>query len=129
MGYSEEVLRRAQARLAQEKADCESESNARIAEIYLKYPRLREIDRAMRQSVSKAVAVAFRKGEDPTAAIEKIKEENLDLQRERAWILDANELDEFALEPATICTKCGGSGYVGAAMCECLKELCRQEQK
>lgn len=129
MAYSEEVLRRAQARLAQEKADCESESNARIAATYLKYPRLREIDHAMRQSVSKAVAVAFRKGEDPTAAIEKIKEENLSLQREREWILEANELDESALDPATICAKCGGSGYIGAAMCECLRELCRQEQK
>ena len=129
MAYSENVIRRAQARLAQEKADRESESNARIAEIYLKYPRLHEIDRAMRQSVSKAVAVAFRKGEDPTAAIEKIKEENLSLQREREWLLEANELDEAALEPATICAKCGGSGYIGAAMCECLRELCRQEQK
>ena len=129
MAYSEDVIRRAQTRLAQEKADCESESNARIAATYLKYPRLREIDRAMRQSVSKAVAVAFRKGEDPTAAIEKIKEENLSLQREREWILEANELDESALEPATICAKCGGSGYIGAAMCECLRELCRQEQK
>ena len=27
------------------------------------------------------------------------------------------------------CDKCGGSGYVGSTMCECLSELCRQEQK
>ena len=129
MAYSEQVLRRAQARLAQEKADCESESNARIEQIYDQYPRLREIDRAMRQSVAKAVTVAFRKGEDTTAAIEKIKDENLALQREREWLLEANELDENALEPAVICPHCGGSGYMGAVMCECLRELCRQEQK
>lgn len=129
MAYSEQVMRRAQARLAQEKADCEAESAARIEHIYTQYPRLREIDRAMRQSVVKAVSAAFRKGEDTTAAIEKIKEENLALQREREWILEANELDDNALEPAVICAKCGGSGYVGAAMCECLQELCRQEQK
>ena len=129
MAYSEEVLRRAQARLAQEKADHESESTARITDIYLKYPRLREIDYALRLSVSKAVAAAFRKGEDPAAAIEKIKQENISLQREREWILEANELDESVLEPASICAKCGGSGYIGAAMCECLRELCRQEQK
>ena len=129
MAYSETVLRRAQARLAQEKADHESESNARIEAIYHQYPRLREIDRGMRQSVAKAVAVAFRKGMDTTKAIEAIKEENLALQREREWILEANELDESALEPSVICPHCGGSGYVGAAMCECLRELCRQEQK
>lgn len=129
MAYSEEVLRRAQARLAQEKADCETESRVRIEKIYGMYPRLREIDLSLRRSVSKAVAVAFRKGEDPRAAIEKIKEENLSLQREREWLLEANELDEAALEPTSICAKCGGNGYVGAVMCECLRELCRQEQK
>ncbi len=28
-----------------------------------------------------------------------------------------------------MCDRCGGSGYVGSTMCECLRELCRQEQK
>lgn len=129
MAYSEAVLRRAQARLAQEKADCEAESAARIERIYRQLPRLKEIDRDMRRSVSRAVSVAFRKGADTVAAINAIKEENLALQREREWLLDANDLDESALEPSVICPKCGGSGYMGAVMCECLRELCRQEQK
>lgn len=129
MAYSEAVLRRAQARLEQAKTDHESEANARTEAIYTQYPRLREIDAAMRQSVSKAVATAFRKGIDTTAAIAAIKEENLALQREREWIMDANDLDESMLEPTPFCPHCNGSGYVGAAMCECLRELCRQEQK
>lgn len=129
MAYSETVLRRAQARLAQEKADQEAESAARIEQIYRQQPRLREIDRALRQSVTKAVTAAFRKGTDTTEAIRAISRENLALQREREWLLEANDLDESALEPTVICPKCGGSGYVGAVMCECLQELCRQEQK
>ena len=129
MAYSETVLRRAQARLAQAKADHDSESAARTEAIYTQYPRLRQIDQALRRSVVQAVAAAFRKGQDTTAAIEAIKEENLALQREREWILEANDLEESALEPAPICPHCGGSGYVGAVMCECLRELCRQEQK
>lgn len=28
-----------------------------------------------------------------------------------------------------MCRLCGGSGWRGAVMCECLQELCRQEQK
>lgn len=129
MAYSETVLRRAQARLSQAKADHETETNARIASVYVQYPRLQEIDRAMRQSVSQAVAAAFRKGADTTQAIAAIKEENLALQREREWLLEANDLDESILEATPICPHCGGSGYVGAVMCECLRELCRQEQK
>lgn len=129
MAYSEQVLHRAKLRLAQEKINFESESAAQIEQIYRQFPRLREIDTAMRQSVIKAVTAAFKKGEDTTAAIEKIKEENLALQQERAWILEANELDEASLEPGVLCPHCGGTGYMGAVMCECLQELCRQEQK
>lgn len=129
MAYSEQVLQRAKARLNQAKEDCEAESQARREEIFRAYPRLREIETALRQTVSKAVAAAFRRGEDPTAAIEAIKEENLALQREQEWILEAADLDESALEPTLVCSHCGGTGYVGAAMCECLQELCRQEQK
>ena len=129
MAYSEQVLHRARLRLAQAKEDCEAEAAARQAELYAAYPRLREIDRALRQSMAKTVAAAFRKGEDPTAAIALIRAENQALQREREWILEANDLEESALEPTVICPKCGGSGYLGAVMCECLQELCRQEQK
>ena len=37
--------------------------------------------------------------------------------------------EEGYLDDSPICDVCGGSGYVGANMCECLGELCRQEQK
>ena len=37
--------------------------------------------------------------------------------------------EEGYLDDSPICDRCGGSGYVCASMCECLAELCRQEQK
>lgn len=129
MAYSEGVLQRARLRLAQEKAQYDSEAEARRAQIYSAYPRLREIDQALRKSMAAAVATAFRQGDDVPQAMEAIKKENLALQREREWLLEAADLDEAALEPPPFCPHCGGSGYVGAVMCECLRELCRQEQK
>lgn len=129
MAYSEAVLHRARERLLQEKNLYEAETAARRAQVLQDYPRLREIDQALRQSVAGAVAAAFRKGEDTTAAIAALKEKNLALQREREWILASAELDESVLDPPPFCPHCGGSGYVGSSMCECLRELCRQEQK
>ena len=129
MAYSEGVLQRARLRLAQEKAQYDSEAEARRAQIYSAYPRLREIDQALRKSMAAAVATAFRQVDDVPQAMEAIKKENLALQREREWLLEAADLDEAALEPPPFCPHCGGSGYVGAVMCECLQELCRQEQK
>ena len=66
--------------------------------------------------------------EDAQELMEKAKQENLSLQHERQWILDTN-FEEGYLDESPICEKCGGSGYMGSTMCECLRELCRQEQK
>ena len=129
MAYSDAVLQRAKARLAQERENAEQESQARIAEIYAGYPRLREIDLALRATVARVLAASFRRGEDPAEAVEQAKKENLALQEERSWILQANDLKESDLEVQPVCVLCGGSGYVGGRMCECLCELCRQEQK
>ncbi len=127
MAYSESVLRRARQRLAQAKASREAENSRHRAEAYAEIPRLAEIDRQLSSTVAQAVALSFRRGEDPAQAIAALREENLALQREREWL--TADLEEGYLDDSPICPHCGGSGYVGAQMCECLRELCRQEQK
>lgn len=129
MAYSDAVLQRARARLAQARQDREQENDRRIRAIYEAQPRLKEIDRQLRSTMAQVMAVTFRKGGDPTAAMEEIRAKNLELQREREWLLESEGIDEADLTATPICTTCGGSGYVGERMCECLKELCRQEQK
>ena len=125
MAYSEQVLRRARQRLEQAKAEQERENEQRRADAYRRFPRLEEIDRELRRTMAKLMQTALRNGEDPQAAIEAIRDENLALQQERAWILDVEDLDY----EMPLCSQCGGSGYAGSVMCECLRELCRQEQK
>lgn len=127
MAYSPNVLARARARLAQAKSDHEAEYARNRAAAFAEYPRLEEIERQLRTTAAQAIAVSFRRGEDPAQAIAQLKEENLALQREREWILSS--FDEGFLDPFPICPDCGGSGYVGSQMCTCLRELCRQEQK
>lgn len=127
MAYSQAVLRRAKARLAQEKAEFEADVANRLAAAYEKYPELEQIDRELRATMAHVVAASFRKGEDPTRAIAAIRDKNLELQRRREWILA--DYDDTLLEHTSICEHCGGSGYIGSQMCECLTELCRQEQK
>ncbi len=129
MAYSETVLHRAAARLAEAREEQDRENHFRIQSIYERVPRLREIDRQLRATVAKVMAAAFQKGEDPNTAIARVRDENLTLQREREWLLDSEGIDEADLRSEPVCALCGGGGYVGARMCECLRELCRQEQK
>ena len=129
MAYSKEVLHRAEARLEQARRQNELDCERRISAIYEKLPRLAEIDRELRKTSAKVYAAAFRESESPEQAMQKLKEENLSLQRERDWILESENIDPEDLEREPVCRLCGGSGWRGAAMCECLQELCRQEQK
>ena len=53
MAYSQEVVKRARARLAQEKADRESENLQHLQQAYTQVPRLREIDQQLRKTMAK----------------------------------------------------------------------------
>ena len=128
MAYSAEVLSRARARLAMAKEDRESENREHLQQAYAQVPRLKEIDRLLRLTMAQAAQAAFTQGADPTELLEQARRENLLLQQERAE-LEALYFEEGFLDDSPICSRCGGSGYVGSNMCECLRELCRQEQK
>ncbi|MGM9628620.1 MAG: ATP-binding protein [Faecousia sp.] len=128
MAYSAEVVQRARVRLAQAKEDRESENRQHLAEAYTRVPRIKEIDMQLRRTMAQAAQAAFLQGSDGRELMEQIREENLGLQQERARLAEEN-FEEGFLDETPICDKCGGSGYVGSTMCECLRELCRQEQK
>ena len=128
MAYSAEVVKRARARLAQAKEDRESENRQHLAEAYAQVPRIREIDIELRRTMAQAAQAAFLQGSDGRELLEQVRVKNLDLQQERA-LLAATHFEEGYLDECPVCTNCGGSGYVGSTMCECLRELCRQEQK
>ncbi len=128
MAYSLEVLKRARERLATAKADKESVQRQRLAEAYEAVPRLREIDRLLRQTMAQAVQAAFSKGEDVQAKIDGVKQENLKLQQEREALVEANFALGF-LDETPLCAHCGGTGYIGSTMCQCLNKLCQEEQR
>ena len=128
MAYSAEVLRRARARLAMAKEDRESENREHLQQAYAQVPRLREIDIQLRATMAMAAQAAFSQGEDPQELLQEARRKNMLLQQERAE-LAALHFEEGYLDDSPICDRCGGSGYIGSTMCECLRELCRQEQK
>lgn len=128
MAYSTEVVSRARARLAQAKADRESENQRHLLEAYEQVPRLKQIDLLLRRTMAMAAQAVFTQGGDVQMAMERAKRENLALQQERRELVAAH-FEEGYLDDSPICDRCGGSGYVGSVMCECLAELCRQEQK
>ena len=128
MAYSAEVVKRARARLAEAKEERESENRQHLAQAYARVPRIREIDYLLRRTMAQAAQAAFLQGSDGRELMEQVRLQNLELQQERA-ILAMENFEAGYLDDSPICDNCGGSGYIGSTMCECLRELCRQEQK
>ncbi len=128
MAYSAEVVKRARARMAPAREDRESENREHLAQAYAQVPRIKEIDMQLRRTMARAAQAAFLQGSDGRELLEKARLENLELQQERS-ILAMESFEPGYLDESPICDRCGGSGYLGTSMCECLRELCRQEQK
>ncbi len=128
MSYDPNVLRRATQRLEEERRVRRDRTERLRAQAYAQQPRLLQLDRQLQGTMSRLVAAALRRGEDPAQAVRALREENLDLQRERAVLLGALGLPEDALDDKPACPLCGDTGWRGAKMCACLKKLCAQEQ-
>ncbi len=128
MAYDANVQRRAADRLEQERRRRQERTERLRLEAYEKEPRLEQLDRRIQGTMAGLVAAALRRGSDPVAAVQAVREENQDLQRERAVLLGAMGLPEDALDDKPACPLCRDTGWQGAKMCRCLKELCAQEQ-
>lgn len=126
MAYASETVARARARLAAMKEDRESLTRQRLAEVYEAQPRIRQIDMELRRTMVQAAQAAFTDGS--LDVLEKAKAHNQALQQERAEILNAFFAPGY-LDESPVCPKCGGTGYLGSQMCQCLSRLCQEEQR
>ena len=109
MAYSNDVIRRARQRLAQAKADRESENEQHLQAAYAQLPRLKEIDMLLRRSMALAAQAVFTQGGDAKLAMEQVKEANLALQQERQALIAAH-FEEGYLDESPVCHICGGAG-------------------
>ena len=129
MSYDGRLLALARARFERAKEQHEGEFREKKEALYRKLPRLGEIDRALRGTMTQVIAASLRHGKDPKAAIEALKQQNLALHDERAALLKSAGLPEDALEYRPLCAVCSDSGYrKDGSMCDCLKAFYVLEQ-
>lgn len=126
--YSAEIIKIAQNTLAQRKEENHSRYLHRLQQAYEQVPRLRQIDLELRRTMTMAAQAVFAGKEGAQQAMEEAKQANLHLQQERK-ALEAQHFAPGYLEEASVCDRCGGTGYLGSNMCRCLHTLCAAEQK
>ena len=122
MSYDGKLMRRAMVRFEEAKQRRADALHARERAVYAAVPRIAEIDAALRETMSKLISSALRRGTDPRPAIEALKEENLALQRARAELLVAHGYPADYLEDKPNCPLCGDTGWRGSEVCSCLND-------
>ena len=128
MSYDPNVLQRAAEQLEQRRKSHRTQIEQRRQQVYASQPRLAQIDRELRATMTGVYTAALRTGEDPGPALAQMRSRNLELQLERRAILGALGMGPEDLDDRPLCAECGDSGWKGAAMCSCLQELCTKEQ-
>lgn len=129
MAYDGKIMRRALQKFEEDRQTRGQRYQERREGIFLRQPRLREIDGALRSTTGRIVAAAFRRGSDPDAAVSRLRAENLRLQQEQRVLLSGMGLPEDCLEEKPACPLCGDSGYRGGQVCRCLRSYYAREQQ
>ncbi len=90
-------------------------------------PQLEALDRAIQGTVAQAVAAALQRGADPAQAVERARQENLSLQRQRLELLTGVGIDPQELENAPLCPICHDTRRHEGRPCQCVAQLCAAE--
>ena len=128
MGYDPNVLRRASLRLEEERRRRAARTEELRREAYARQPRLAQLDRMLRGTMAELFSASLRAGTDPAVSVQDIRARNLALQQERLDLLAQAGIPPGDLDGEPACPLCGDTGWRGAGMCRCLRQLCAQEQ-
>ena len=127
MAYNGALLARAREKLAARREANEAERARRLAEVYARSPRIKDIDRALRAQMVQLMGLAISHGEDVPARVAELERANLALQGERAARLAALGLPEGYTDEIYSCPLCHDTGVYEGGVCSCLKKLYNRE--
>ena len=121
-------LARARDRLEERRAENEALRQRREREIYLRIPRVQEIDQRLQRQMVRLFGLTLRRGQDPTDELLALQQSNLSLQAERAELLKAAGFPADYTDPVCTCQRCQDKGYLpDGSICECLTTLYNTE--
>ena len=128
MAYDGRIMQRALTRFDEDKQRRAAQLEQRRRTAYARAPRLAEIEAELRGTMGRIISSALARGTDPVPAIRVLRDENLQLQRERAELLASLGYPADYLGEKPACAKCGDTGYVSGGVCACLRAYYAREQ-
>ena len=119
MGFNKENYARIKAEYDGKYLRAAEQAQFRRAEVQARVPGIKEIDAKL--AMSGIIVFNASVGGD-MALIDKVKEDNIALQKERAVLLEAAGYPADYTEIKYECALCGDTGVVDYRMCKCMKD-------
>ena len=120
MAFNKKVVAKVKNEYFNKYSRAQMAADARRAELHAKVEGLSIIDRELSKT-GIHIMEATMSGVDVEKKIEEIKKVNEELQAARAELLRAYGYPEDYTDVHYECEKCGDSGYIDTAMCDCMK--------
>ena len=121
MGYNRDALIKIKAEYLEKYQKARRSADMRAEEVYVKIPRVREIDSLLSRTALEIMAVVSNGKESAEEALARVRQRNAVLMEERARLLVEAGYPEDYTDVHYDCEKCGDSGYVDGKTCECMK--------
>ena len=118
MAYAKELYERAKQTIDSRRNSAENDAQIRSAVVAKKIPEIAMLQEQMRQSAYGVLKV-IGMGDDATAYIEKLRDENLFAQERIKQLLVENGLEEDFLKPSYTCKVCNDSGFYDGRLFNC----------
>lgn len=127
MSYSREIITKADAIIAERRANSELEQNERTNEASLKVPGFKELRKKLTHTMVEIMrSYGSGNAADAKALMEQAAKNNLAIQAEMAEALKKAGYPEDYTKRRYTCSVCSDTGYVNAVPCECRKALIKE---
>ena len=126
MALDGKILAQAKTAFEEKRRQREELLGQRTQEVYIKVPRVSELDLELRATMAELVGVAL--GANTAAKVDDIRKRNLKLQEKRKDEIIKAGFPENYLDDDYACSLCRDTGYIDTKMCRCLEEIYKEEQ-
>lgn len=128
MSFSKQVINKINEEFEGKRKKNEAMRDSRLIEIYSKIPEIKAIDKELSQTGVSIMSCALAGKEGLKERISKLRERNLELQKERAVMLASRGFSEGYTDLHYDCELCQDYGVHNGKLCSCYKSRLIEEQ-
>lgn len=121
MGYNRDDLIRIKAEYREKYQRARRNADMRADEVYLRIPRIKEIDVALSRTALEIMSAVTNGKESAEEALARVRAKNATLMEERGALLKSAGYPEDYTDVHYDCERCGDTGYIDGRMCDCMK--------